>query len=48
MVIYRLTLIPLDKAMNDAELVVLHTWYANYVAIRVTSRRNAKLLHALM
>ena len=48
MVLYGLVLLSLVEAMQEADPGVLQPWYADNVAMRGPSRRNAKLLRALM
>ena len=48
MVFYGLALLPLSEAMREADLGVLHPWYADNVNLWGPVRRNAKFLWALM
>ena len=48
MVLYVLSLFPLDEAMRAADPGVLQPWYADDAAIRITARNNSKLLRAFM
>ena len=46
--LYKLSLLPLAEDMREPDPGVLQPWYTDDAAMRVTERRNAKLLHALM